>query len=451
MAADEPHFLYELARDGAELELLEYLTGSEKPLIRYRTAELLGGLPSPAESDPEHVVTRTLLRTVRRDDHDGVRAAAIDALYLRDEPALDELIDEIADAGIDDVPAWMSVDRPTDWLAADHAEFRFVAAAAVGQIGDESAVPSLLEVLDDPDVRVRARATAACGAVGDPRCIDALVPRLEDSHEKVRRAAARALVSIGTPAAIDALKPAVRSETEAVRAIAIDALGTAGSLEVLALLVEGLCDRSEHVRRTAARSVLEVLANAPADRSHEVRTAVADAVADAEPPDLDAQLVTILGGNQPTYVRRNGTWLLGQVVDADSDRIDDVYRRLIAALEDPDEVTARFATAALVELVDDAALVSRLRRFREDTSVESAAERAAFVLEKRTRNRGPSREAVTNAVEYTVIEEPSDYTATKRERLIDGDEDEGGETDGEDTDSTSSDGASDGWSGQPDP
>ncbi|ARS91596.1 HEAT repeat domain-containing protein [Natrarchaeobaculum aegyptiacum] len=450
MAADEPHFLYELARDGEELELLEYLTGSAKPLIRYRAAELLGGLPTPAESDSDHVVTRTLRRTVRQDDHDAVRAAAIDALYLRDEAALEEVIDEVAAAGIDDTPTWMDADRPTEWLASDHPEFRLVAAAAVGRIEDDSAIPALLEVLDDPDVRVRARATAACGAIGDPQCIDALVFRLEDSHEQVRRAGARALVAIGTPAAIDALAPAARSDSETVRAIAIDALGTAGSLDVVSLLVEGLSDRDEHVRRTATRSLLEVLANAPPQRSHEVRTAVAEAVADAEPPDLDTQLVTILGANQPAYVRRNGTWLLGQVVDADSDRTDDVHRRLIEALEDPDEVTARFATAALVELVDDATLARRLRTFREETNVDSAAERAGFVLEKRTRNRGPSREAVTNAVEYTVIEEPSDYTARKRERPLGGSDDgtAGPTDDGEDGDAGEGDGQ-DAWGETP--
>lgn len=414
MSEEETTFLYELARNAEELKLLEYLTDAEKPIIRYRAAELLGGLTTSRNQEARERATRALRRTAKTDDHEAVRAAAIDALYLRDEDALEALVEEVAAAGADDPPAWTRVDHITEWLEADYPEFRLIAADALGRIGDESAVPALVGVLDDPDVRVRVRAVEACGEIGDPRAIDALADHLEDSHDQVRREAATALAKIGTEAAMAALAPAARSRTESVRVIAIDALGSAGSLEALPLLIDGLEDNGELVRRTATRSILELLANAPPDRSHTIRNEVADAVVDASPPDLESQLLTILSGNQPAHLRRNAIWLLGQIVDADSDRLEAVHEHLIAALDDPDEITAKFATSALVEL-ENTGLAARLRRTIEDGDLgETAQSRAEFVLEKIRRKRGPSKEAVTNSVEFTYVDDPSDYTAKKR-------------------------------------
>jgi len=416
MVEEQTAFLYELARNSEELKLLEYLTEAEKPIVRYRAAELIGGLPSSTTSDVQKPVTQTLVRTAKHDDHDAVRAASMDALYLRDESALERLIGEIAAGGIDDPPMWMRIDRLTEWLESDHAEFRLVAAAAAGKISDERAVPKLVGCFRHPDVRVRTRAAVACGKIGDPRCIDALTARLEDSHDQVRREAATALASIGTEAAIEALAPGARSDTESVRVIAHDALGADDSLESLGLLVEGLDDRSDLVRRTATRSLLEILANAPPERSHTVRNEIVNEIADAEPRDIESQLLSILGGNQPAHIRRNATWLLGHLVDNTSDRLEDVQATLIDALDDPDEITAKFATSALVEL-EDSTLVDHLQAFVKQESIsETARSRANFILEKIERSRGPSREAVTNSVEFTYIDDPSDYTASKRDR-----------------------------------
>lgn len=418
MRDDETTFLYELARDSEELKLLEYVTESEKPIVRYRAAELIGGLTSGSNPDVRERVADVLRRTAKRDEHDAVRAAAIDALYLRDEDALEELIDEAAAGGLDEPPAWMRIDRLTDWLEADHAEFRLVAAAALGQIGDERATPALVDVVTDPDVRVRTRAVSACGSIADPRAIGALAGRLDDTHDQVRREAATALATIGTADAVAALRPAVHSDTESVRVIAVDALATSGSLEVLPLLAAGLNDSSELVRRTATRSVLSLLASAPPERSHAIRNRISEAVLEASPPDLERQLLTILGGNQPAHVRRNATWLLGQIVDGDSDRLEDVQRRLIATLDDPDELTAKVATSALVELEGET-LTAQLREAIDGRTLSGPAEsRAKFVLEKLRRSRSASREAVTNSIEFTYVEEPTDYPVTSDDRSV---------------------------------
>ncbi|EMA36677.1 HEAT repeat domain-containing protein [Halobiforma nitratireducens] len=416
MREGDTAFLYELARESEELKLLEYLTEAEKPIIRYRAAELLGGLNTGTSERVQERIGRALLRTARTDESDDVRAAAIDAMYLRSEGYLDQLIDEVAGADLEEPPDWMAVDRTVDWLETEYPEFRLVAAAAAGRAGDENATKALVDVFTDSDVRVRANAVQACGKIGDPRAIDALAERLDDPQERVRRTAAAALASIGTDRAVEALAPAARSDSESVRVIAVGELDRFGSLEPLSLLIDGLEDRSELVRRTAARTLIELIANAPADRSHEIRREIADAVFEASSPDLTTQLLAILGGNQPAYVRRNAIWLLGRVAENESEPGTEVLERLVEALDDPDELAAKFALSALNEL-DGPVLIDRLRTFVErDGPSEAARSKAELVLRKKTTESGPSREAVTNSVEFTYVSEPADYTAKKRER-----------------------------------
>lgn len=411
MQEDETAFLYELARDSRVSKLLEYLTTAENPTIRRRTAEILGNLETER---PERIGT-ALLRASRTDESDEVRAAAIDAMYLRDEGHLEQLIGEVATASLEDPPAWMGVERTSDWLEAEYPEFRMIAAGALGRIGNDAAIGALVEALSDSDVRVRTRAVESCGAIGDPRCIEPLADRLDDSHEQVRRAAVAALAGIGTSRALDALSAATRSAEETVRLAAVGELDRFDSLEPLGLLLEALEDESESVRRTAMRTTIELLANAPSDRSHEVRTEVAERLFEVSPSDLTSQLLAITADDEPRYVRRNATWLLGRLAETESECPDEVERYLIETLGDSDEVNARFAISTLIDL-EEPDLVDRLQEFvQRDGPAEIAKSRAEFIVRKRTRT-GPSREAVANSVEFTYVSDPSDYTAKKRER-----------------------------------
>ncbi|SDR41644.1 HEAT repeat domain-containing protein [Natronobacterium texcoconense] len=406
-------YLYELARDSREQELLEYLTEANDPVVRYRAAELLGGLETGTSPELEERIGAALLRAVRTDDRNEVRAAAINAMYLREEGYLDRLLAEVTAAGPDGTPEWMGVDRTADWLDTDYPEFRLIAATALGRIGSDAATDALVGVIGDPDVRVRTKALGACARIGDPSCIDAVASRLDDPQRRVRRTAVMSLASIGTERSIQALASAARSGSEDVRAIAIGSLDQFGSPAPLPLLLDGLEDRSEQVRRTAARTLLELLANAPSDRSHEVRHEIAERICDAAPPNLPSELLAILDENQPQYVRRNATWLLGHVAEHGVELPDESVDYLVEALDDPDEITAEFALSTLAEL-DDSGLVDRLEAFVDRDDLSGAAKsRAEFVLRKQT-TRGPSRKAVVDSVEYTYVAEPFDYTAKKR-------------------------------------
>ncbi len=85
-------------------------------------------------------------------------------------------------------------------LAAEDAKVRKRAALAMGRIGDERAVPALIDVLkEDADNDVRQMAAFAIGEIESPAGADALIAVLDDTREPadVRARAVEALGKIG--------------------------------------------------------------------------------------------------------------------------------------------------------------------------------------------------------------------------------------------------------------
>jgi HEAT repeat protein len=82
------------------------------------------------------------------------------------------------------------------------------AAAALGKIGDPSALPDLLEVAqNDADTSLQMDAITALGELGDPRAEPVLLKLLVEHHDsRIRYCAAGALARAGTRAAIPVLE-----------------------------------------------------------------------------------------------------------------------------------------------------------------------------------------------------------------------------------------------------
>ena len=74
---------------------------------------------------------------------------------------------------------------------------RAAAARALGEIGDVSAVPALIETLRDDHMGIRSSAAGALGKIGDVCAVPALIKRLKDEMDAVRCHAAHALSKIG--------------------------------------------------------------------------------------------------------------------------------------------------------------------------------------------------------------------------------------------------------------
>jgi HEAT repeat protein len=79
----------------------------------------------------------------------------------------------------------------TNWITRWHA------SSSLGEIGDNRAVPALIETLKDIDYTVRSYAAQALGKMSDKRAIPALMKVLNDEYPDVRMNAAKALEMIG--------------------------------------------------------------------------------------------------------------------------------------------------------------------------------------------------------------------------------------------------------------
>lgn len=138
-----------------------------------------------------------------------------------------------------------------DALHDDDARLRAAAAKALGEIGDPSAVPELLQIMNkDPDGNIRWTASGALSKMG-ASAVPGLTVALSDDDWKVRRSAAEALSGMREPAAVPSLIEAMTDRNDVVRQAVANALESMGIIAV-PLLTEALYSRDAGVAQTAA-------------------------------------------------------------------------------------------------------------------------------------------------------------------------------------------------------
>lgn len=118
-----------------------------------------------------------------------------------------------------------AVPRLTELVREADPGTRYLAAKALGQIGDEAeaAVPTLLDALRDNDMFLRAGITGALIKIGPP-AVPGLTKALFDPSSAVKRAACKALGKIGSERSVPALKFSLRDGNHGVRKFAREAL-----------------------------------------------------------------------------------------------------------------------------------------------------------------------------------------------------------------------------------
>lgn len=173
----------------------------------------------------------------------GERAAAIETLLTARTPAASAVLKESLTHPVPDV--------------------RRAAAVALGQLGDGSMVPALIEALRDGDTYECQAAAEVLGQLGDASAVPALIDVLRDGDNHEYRVAATALGRLGDASAVPALIEALRDRDAYEGRLAAWALGQLGDASAVPALIEALRDR-DYTLRTAAAAVLGQLGDASA-------------------------------------------------------------------------------------------------------------------------------------------------------------------------------------------
>ncbi len=136
-------------------------------------------------------------------------------------------------------------------LSHRFAIIRGHAAESLGMIGDARSAPSLIRALSDHDAVVRAQAAAALQKVGDVRAVPALMKLLVDEDLDVCARAATTLGELGDRRAAAALVPLLERAEPEVRGAAADALGKLADEIAAEPLTRLFHDDTESVRLKA--------------------------------------------------------------------------------------------------------------------------------------------------------------------------------------------------------
>jgi tetratricopeptide (TPR) repeat protein len=100
-----------------------------------------------------------------------------------------------------------TMDNPNSYI-------RSTTATLLGDIGDKSAVPSLLTALSSDDFDLRKNASISLGKIGDTQAVPKLIELLKDNEGEIVHSAIVALGNIGDKSAIEPLKQLLKSDIE---------------------------------------------------------------------------------------------------------------------------------------------------------------------------------------------------------------------------------------------
>lgn len=192
--------------------LISLLEEDDSAIVQAEAARALGRFSMLAEHgklSPEHtaMVSRALLAAINDEARPTeVRCCALEAAAPLSLPEVKKAIGDsyqgdaalcpssICAMGRSCDPAWLPILLKE--LDSTDAEVRREAAAALGELEEEEAVPQLADLVYDDDVSVRLAAVLALGTIGGAEAKEALEQCLGDPDELVGQAAEQALSQV---------------------------------------------------------------------------------------------------------------------------------------------------------------------------------------------------------------------------------------------------------------
>jgi HEAT repeat protein len=254
---------------------------------------------------------------------------------------------------------------------------------ALGRIGDQRAVPSLLMTLNHADVGLRPKIVETLGLLGDRSALSRIVDLLADPDEKVQLNAIRAVQRIPD---LRAVKPIIRilhrTQNTELRLQAVIALATSGSQKAVAILSALLPGADVALQRAIAEALGHINSPEASEVLVELLHAgdlsiVSKALAGMRKfPALTALPVLVeLAGHPNVDIRRHTLEVLAEIKEGVS------YEILEQRLLSDSSVEVRAAAARGLGRIGDRKAIPCLERaLQEESAVRSAAVLALGVL-----------------------------------------------------------------------
>ncbi len=329
----------DLARDLDEreaLKMVRFLRTSQEPPAR--KADMLGDLLDSPHAPVRRAAVEALghvaapealteLERALRDADEGVATRALEAVLARDLPDRNRLLLPLLNSPFDSVRKKVSaivskdsferyirafdrLDEKTRALAGraiakideglvvklseelgsldGDRRFKALRIVAATEMGKDLE-PVLLELLNDPDRRVRATLVKTIGILGSADAVRALIRLLSDPDRRTRANAIEAFEEIGNPKIVGLLLPFLKDPDNRVRANAAKACWKLGHPETIEVLAEMINDPQENMRLSAVWAFGEI---APPG----VEQILADAARDDPSPVVRKKAEEILQG-----------------------------------------------------------------------------------------------------------------------------------------------------------
>ncbi len=287
-----------------------------------------------------------LIRLLKSNDWTKRVYAANALMHIKEARAADSLIQLLRDDGQRDIEALreeLSQSGPevikwrSEYLKEEVIRCHYLAAMALGHIGNRKSLNVLAELLDDEEEQYRAIAVHALGVCAQPGATELLVSATNDKSIAVRLKALQLLGNRNTAASREALKLALNGQTADIRAVAIQSLAKLQSPSLMNTYMD-------IVKRQDAISIIPVI----------------PALASCQDPQVIDILIEAL--------KKHGSSIIGDAcMDAlKSKKNPEITKRFLDDLRSKDENLRARSAWALGMLEDPSAIASLRSSLRND-------------------------------------------------------------------------------------
>jgi HEAT repeat protein len=289
---------------------------------------------------------------LEHDDGHVRSAAALGLANIGDEKAVPNLMNRIGDPYEDVQEAiihalavlkdGLDIHTLSGLLKSDSPVLRKNAVLVLGATGSKDIVPLIGFSLKDVDVGVRRAVVKALSRIRSEEAFECLLTALGDEDPNIRVAAVNSLGETGLSTFVEPIRILLSDKDDMVRVSACRAMGKIGGHEVLELLREMLDDQDGFIVTTAMESIGSIGGN-------EAREVLASKL-DSDDPEIRRTAVKALSGFQGVeewLIRflRDPDWAMrvAAVESLREHRQEYVIKSVESALEDEEDTVVRRA------------------------------------------------------------------------------------------------------------